>query len=371
MSEDWQLTFRALRDEFLIESRKGHQLRVTLTAFPDRAGFDLWVDVVREHLRRTADQRGAQIRHRLGILCGDEAGCEAFEKLSLLAYRSLPEGLRPPARVFQTGTAGSDPEGQDCALTGWVRYLHSARPDLFTTVSDHLTPGSLVASPDSDPFLISALVIDLTLQRMADNSERTEDASGTPAHLEPRPNNLFRRKGQAWEVRFAGGEEFILLASRGAAYLHLLLSHPTRWFSGPELSCLVSQQQDRFGLGSAGEVLEEEMLAGYRARYEELQEEADEAKRNNDEGTRERCEREMAFFLDEIKRAQGLGGELRQASDDRERVRKAVGNAIRRTVTEISKHDPALAKHLERPRLQCGRNLCYDPPEGMCWETAG
>ena len=52
------------------------------------------------------------------------------------------------------------------------------------------------------------------------------DVAEGPAPSHPLGENVFRRKGQAWQVRFAGGEEFILLPSKGAAYLHLLLQRP-------------------------------------------------------------------------------------------------------------------------------------------------
>ena len=41
-------------------------------------------------------------------------------------------------------------------------------------------------------------------------------------------DNYFIKKGRAWEVSFAGKEPFILLPSKGAAYLHILLSNPGR-----------------------------------------------------------------------------------------------------------------------------------------------
>ena len=59
-------------------------------------------------------------------------------------------------------------------------------------------------------------------------------------------------------------------------------------------------------------------------------------------------------LAERVKKATGLGGRIRQVADDRDRVRKAVGNAIRRAVRDIGYFDRPLAEHLQVPRLRCG-----------------
>jgi len=77
----------------------------------------------------------------------------------------------------------------------------------------------------------------------------------------------------------------------------------------------------------------------------------------------------MEMLLEEIRKAQGLGGRIRKDADDRDRVRKAVGNAIRRAVGEISQFNKRLADHLKSPCLHCGFNPCYSPDQDVTWET--
>jgi hypothetical protein len=181
--------------------------------------------------------------------------------------------------------------------------------------------------------------------------------------------NVFRRKGQAWEVRFAGGPVNILLRSKGAAYLHQLLSSPNTSVTAAELACRVSEKREQYALGDAGAVADRDALAAYRARFVELQEELQDAKGNNDPGAQDRARQEMQALTEQLRAARGLGGRLRKASDDRERVRKAVANAIQRAVRDIAEFDRRLAHHLSRPRLQCGLTLCYTPDLGVQWET--
>jgi hypothetical protein len=184
----------------------------------------------------------------------------------------------------------------------------------------------------------------------------------------PLGDNVFRKKGQVWVVRFAGGEEFILLPSKGAAYLHLLLSQPRAQLSAIDMACRVAKNKDQYALGSAGEKSDREALAAYHAKLVELRVELQEAKDNNDPGAQERIQEEIESYTHEIRQAHGLGGRLRKSSDDRERVRKAVGIAVKRAIKEIAQYDKQLAEHLSA-HLICGQNPRYAPDKGAQWDT--
>ena len=182
-------------------------------------------------------------------------------------------------------------------------------------------------------------------------------------------DNVFRRKGQAWEVRYAGGEEFILLPSKGAAYLHLLVSSPGTELSAADMACRVAKNPDRFALGDAGEQSDHEALSAYRTRSQELREEIDEAKANNDSGAQTLAQEELDTLTEQIRKDKGLGNRLRKAVDDRERVRKAVGIAIRRALQEIAQYDRRLAEHFKSPQLKVGQHPCYLLDHGVKWDT--
>jgi hypothetical protein len=185
----------------------------------------------------------------------------------------------------------------------------------------------------------------------------------------PLGNNVFRKKGQVWLVRFGGGEDFILLPSKGAAYLHLLLSQPRSQLSAIDMACRVAKNRVQYALGSAGEKSDHEALAAYHAKLVELREDLQKAKDNNDPGAQERIQEEIESYTQQIREAIGLGGRLRKQSDDRERVRKAVGNAVKRAIKEIADYDQGLAQHLSA-HLTCGQNPRYVPPDqDMEWET--
>ena len=185
---------------------------------------------------------------------------------------------------------------------------------------------------------------------------------------------VFRKKGAAWIVRYAGGEDFILSASKGAAYLHILLSNPRSEMSVIDLVLGVARTPAEFQLGSAGEATDQQALAAYAAKYEELKEELSEAEREAEQGLAtlrpiSEITHEMTHLYQQIRKDKGLRNRIRRVSDDRERVRKAFLASVRRTREEIARYDKRLAEHLKPPRLRCGWFPRYDPREDIVWHT--
>jgi hypothetical protein len=191
-------------------------------------------------------------------------------------------------------------------------------------------------------------------------------------------------------VRYAGGAEFILLATKGAAYLHLLFMQQGTPISVTKLAATVARYATDHLLGDAVEGSEgdgdarevrgrrkgrrptqsdPEAMAAYRARYEDLKAEIEEARANNDSGRESKLQEEMEDLAAQIQRDRGPGGKLRREADDRDKVRKAVLAALRRTVFEIRKYDRRLAEHLQPPTLKRGWNPCYGPTQAVEWVT--
>ncbi len=205
----------------------------------------------------------------------------------------------------------------------------------------------------------------------------------------PLPNYIFRKMGQAWQVRYAGGPEFVLLPTKGAAYLHLLIIQQGTPISATKLAAtvalhatehLLGDTQDAEGeqcadagrrkfRGVARTQSDPDAMAAYRARYEELEAEIEEARANNDSWRASRIRGEMEDLGVQIRRDLSLGGKLRREADDRDKVRKAVLAALRRTVQEIGKYDKRLAEHLKPPVLRRGWSPCYSPHDPIAWMT--
>jgi hypothetical protein len=213
-----------------------------------------------------------------------------------------------------------------------------------------------------------AFEVDRTKFQVVSPEELSTRQTLKPQRADPGVN-VFRKKGQAWEFRFASGDMQTLLPCKGAAYLHLLLSNSGKAFSAADMAYQVAKNTARFALGDAGEQSDKEAIRAYKAKVVELREEIDEAKANNDEGRQIKAEEELAAISEQIQKDRGLRGRSRKAKDDRERFRMSVGAAIRRTLKIISKLNPQLGNHLNRPRLTCGKELSYAPTEELKWET--
>lgn len=185
----------------------------------------------------------------------------------------------------------------------------------------------------------------------------------------PRAKNSFLRKGtRAWQLWFDGGRDFVLVRSKGAAYLHLLMMSQGTPISAAKLASTVAMRPEEYMLGSAGVASDVDALAAYRERGKELTEELAEARSNNDVARVEAIQKDMFALVERLKADSGLGDRTRRESDDRERVRKSVGNAIRRAVADIGEWSPALAKHLRSPNLKAGLHPCYAPSPAVVWQ---
>jgi hypothetical protein len=226
---------------------------------------------------------------------------------------------------------------------------------------------SAIRNRELPPSCLVRLVCDASAAAGLDSSAvPTGDDLNAPSA--PLSDYVFRLKGRAWVVRFAGHRDFILLPNRGAAYLHLLLAQPRIPISVAELAYRVVLNPRCHALGDAGPILDGEALTVYRVRKADLEADLERAKANNDVGWQVRTEQELEALMEELRRATGLGGRLKKAADDRERVRKAVGVAIRRAIRDIAKYDSSFAAHLGPPHLKCGLHPCYTPDRDLPWE---
>lgn len=207
-----------------------------------------------------------------------------------------------------------------------------------------------------------------SLVRMVLPTEAAQSAQ--PPTPEPSlADNVFRRRGSGWEMRYCGGELLVYMPSKGLAYLYVLLINPNRVHTPEELACLIDRDRPRYALGNAGERIDDDALSAYRVRYDRLREDLEDARSRTDVERETVIREEMSHLAQEIQASTGRGGELRIVADDAERVRKSVGNAISRAVGSIRKYDQNLANHLTRPILTRGRFLCYRPDPGTVWQV--
>lgn len=182
--------------------------------------------------------------------------------------------------------------------------------------------------------------------------------------------NVFRKSGRAWEVRFRGGPRITLLPTKGAAFLHMLISNPGVAIPASRMICLIAKEPQTYQLGDAGDRVDRQAIAAYHAEYKRLQGEMREAEEQSDSAAIATIQEAMGWILDAIKESRGLGGRMRKEKDDANRARNVVFTRVRDVLKEIHESDPLLAAHLRPPVLTRGFTPCYDPGEdAIDWQT--
>lgn len=174
---------------------------------------------------------------------------------------------------------------------------------------------------------------------------------------------VFRKQGQMWVVTFDSATTY-LKDALGPAYVARLLAVPHKQISAPNLAASVSGNVVR--TGSAGPQADAETLDEVTQRYLETKEELEEAKRNGDQAAADRAQGEtnqLARYLAQVK---GLSGRARIASDDADRIRRSVAQAIRRTIGALYDALPVAARHLDNS-ITTGRFCSYEPEEDLPW----
>jgi 7-cyano-7-deazaguanine synthase in queuosine biosynthesis len=203
----------------------------------------------------------------------------------------------------------------------------------------------------------------------------------------PEPDYLFRREGNCWRVRFAGGPSHVFIPERGLDYLHILVGQPNRPISAAQL---VQQVVGLESTQPSGDLLLQEglesvqvrdcpngalpladdlTLKAYHTRLVDLREELDEAQRNNDEATLMLCTQEVDELRKELRRNNHFTRTAKELQADRKNLVGAVGNAIRRALKTFRNYAPPLAEHFTREVLRCGACPCYCPPADVEWQT--
>jgi hypothetical protein len=196
-------------------------------------------------------------------------------------------------------------------------------------------------------------------------------------------SNVFRREGEYWTVCYEGSV-VRLKDTKGLRHLARLLAHPGRELHATDLEAADSQAAPaapagksaagaglgvRPDLGDAGELLDAQAKASYKARLDDLRAELEEAERFHDPARAASARHERDFLVGELARAVGLGGRDRRAASHAERARLNATRAIRAAMANLGRASPPLGRHLAAT-IRTGRYCCYtpDPRAPADWE---
>jgi 7-cyano-7-deazaguanine synthase in queuosine biosynthesis len=229
------------------------------------------------------------------------------------------------------------------------------------------------------------------LVRIVHESYLPTSVSAIPTATEPLPDNIFRRKGEIWQLRFDGSKEFLLLPTKGAEYICTLLSRVNEEIPIIELAGCVAidhcnhlmdvHEAIESGLQvstsnpimrSIGKVSDWKALQQYRDELAIRQGDLERAKQDNNNVEVAQCEHDIAMLWSVINESIGIGKRLTEADDKIKKVTDAARKAVKDTITKIKeqKAGKELGEHLESYILKpvFGSSPAYRPNIDIKWE---
>ena len=160
-------------------------------------------------------------------------------------------------------------------------------------------------------------------------------------------------------------ETIQLRDAKGLRYLARLLSQPGREIHVSELAGNGAGEAGRSG--PIDVVLDDTAARAYRDRIAELEADLAEAREWNDSERAARAEIEIEAITDQLSSAYGLSGRARTTGDPSERVRKAVTNRIKDSLSRIAAEHEPLGRHLTNS-VRTGSFCSYAPEHPMEWK---
>jgi hypothetical protein len=193
--------------------------------------------------------------------------------------------------------------------------------------------------------------------------------------------NLFRKKGDVWEIAFEGSDIFFVNDAIGLKYIHLLLGRPGDPISAVEMAQMGRWEQNHDSAEYDGMTSDQLKTGGLRKANldSSLKEKTDEKTRARDEKDRVlfqsrleeieehisetntpeinfQLKEERELFLEKLNQRK----QSAKIKDEYKNPRSAVTMAIARAIKQINEHLPALAEYLDQT-IKTGEACLYHP----------
>jgi hypothetical protein len=185
---------------------------------------------------------------------------------------------------------------------------------------------------------------------------------------EPEPANIFRKCGDAWVVKYDGGEKFMLTnCNTGAAYLHFMLARPNentpimeiiRKVSGESENVMsVDRLEDGILTGGysfgglpdslADNIADDLALEQYKQEIDKIKHDIETAKSVGDNITTEQLEQDLQNLTSKINEIISPAGQRKKYPDQVNNIVTSFRNAVNYTIDKIDEHDEELARHFK------------------------
>lgn len=270
-------------------------------------------------------------------------------------------------------------------LADWLRYSDPALDDgtVWKEAEQLWVRANNITAEQADNYKVLGPVDDLRgfvsdlaglLLRRAEIAEQRLK----PAKPEQKAENVFKKTGDFWTVKFQGNTASIK-DSKGMLYIAPLLEKPHQPISALKLAAqkndtklmnqgkVVEKKSIIEDSGKPQDLVDKDYLTDCKQRLDEIEEELRKAEKNNDPAEKDRLERERGQIRDLLKPALNLSGKSRSFSDNVQKTRVAVTMAIIRALKNINEHHPSLYRHLDNS-IQRGTDFAYQPEKKISWQ---
>ena len=205
--------------------------------------------------------------------------------------------------------------------------------------------------------------------------------------LTEEPENIFRKCGDAWEVRFDGGEKFMLTgADTGARYIHFMLGKPGVSTPITEIMRKVSGESEDYvsvdmlddGILTEGysfgelpdsvadNIADDKAIRQYRKEIDSVKKGIVEAESSGNNVVTEQLQNELNYLTAAMYEAITPTGQRKKLTDQIKRLSDAFRRPTVFALDKITCHDESLATHL-RNTIKYGRSPGYLPDCHIGW----
>jgi len=218
----------------------------------------------------------------------------------------------------------------------------------------------------------------------------TLDVSGIARRLDSHAPTVapyrFRRDGDFWDICYQG-RACKVKDSKGLVYIATLLEQPEREahvfelnqaangaqsdMTDPMLSNMSGETLESIGLsvgdlGDAGEVMTPEGKQRLRLAIQQFDDQIADAEEVGLSDEADRLKEQKTLVFEHLASSMGLGGRTRKSASTVEKARKAVTQAIQRSIRSFEKTHPPLNTHLANT-ITTGTTCIYRPEKLTPW----
>ena len=209
-----------------------------------------------------------------------------------------------------------------------------------------------------------------------------------PEALNEEPENIFRKCGDAWEIRYDGGEKFMLIgAETGARYIHFMLGKPGVSTPITEIMRTVSGESESVmsvdiledGILTEGysfgdlpdsvtdNLADDKAIRQYRQEINRLKHDIEAAESVGDNITVEQLEQDMQNLINRINKFVSPAGQNKKITDHIKKLVDSLRRSVNFAIEKIGAHDHFLASHLKEA-VRHGQAPGYFPGKSINWD---